>query len=80
MIDQATRPAETRESAAVLNFTRATRPVARDVAAFEEVAASRPARRLPSQVDRLCNWTILAIIALPFLLGIGALVRRLIGN
>lgn len=82
MMEQVTQRAGTLETAVVLNFTQTGRAPAAGIAASanEEVAAHRPAGRVSSQLDRMCNLAILAIVALPFLLGIGALVRRLIGT
>ena len=51
---------------------------AQSAAAADGTGPSR--RPAMSQLDRACNLTIMAIVALPFVLAAGALVRRLLGD
>lgn len=69
-MNQAGETASRAQSAMILDFNR---PQAAEAAS----APARP-RKPDSRLDRTCNYLIMAIIAFPFLLGVGALLRRLL--
>ena len=80
MIDQTAHRATRQGTATILNIaTGRPDPVATSSGATHAGGHESTSRRAASRLDRVCNLTILMIIAFPFVLAAIALARRLAG-